>query len=362
MDKNIVYTTPSQQLELLKKKNLIINDEISALNKIERYGFYNIINSYKEPYTETKNGKRIYKTGITFEQIFSLFTLDHNLRNSIMAAMLDLEEHLRAVTADVIAESFGIDNNEYLKWNHYRDRKVTRDRFSLKGILSTLQQNVYSDKDPIKYYREKYGIVPPWILFKGTYFSTLINYIRLFKNKEKSVLISKLYGISQEKITSDIKQLFSDSLFIFLDYRNTAAHGGRIYNFMSKHSKSISFVPEFLNLSDSMFHLKTSYGLSQLLILMDVFAYQQPGNIIKDSLQTEINRHVKLYSDDISYIESAINISIKMTNCVWITKNSKKFHTIPTCSGIINPQLMEIERLKANGYIPCKRCGRQFWT
>ena len=164
------------------------------------------------------------------------------------------------------------------------------------------------------------------------------------------------------KFTSDIKQLFSDSLFIFLDYRNTAAHGGRIYNFMSKHSKSISFVPEFLNLSDTMFHLKTSYGLSQLLILMDVFAYQQPGNIIKDSLQTEINRHVKLYSDDISYIESAINISIKMTNCVWITKNSKKFHTIPTCSGIINPQLMEIERLKANGYIPCKRCGRQFWT
>ena len=51
-----------------------------------------------------------------------------------MAAMLDLEEHLRAVTADVIAESFGIDNNEYLKWNHYRDRKVTRDRFSLKKV------------------------------------------------------------------------------------------------------------------------------------------------------------------------------------------------------------------------------------
>ena len=72
-----------------------------------------------------------------------------------------------------------------------------------------------------------------WILFKGTYFSTPINYIRPFKNKEKSVIISKLYGISQEKITSDIKQLFSDSLFIFLDYRNMAAHGGRIYNFMS---------------------------------------------------------------------------------------------------------------------------------
>lgn len=70
MDKKIVYTTPSQQLELLKKKNLIINDEISALNKIERYGFYNIINSYKEPYTETKNGKEYIKPGSLLNKFF----------------------------------------------------------------------------------------------------------------------------------------------------------------------------------------------------------------------------------------------------------------------------------------------------
>lgn len=160
MDKNkeILYSTPEEQIQKLKLKNLIFEDEDFAKAKLAEYGYYNIINSYKAPYMTIVNGKKEYISGTSFEQIYSLFTLDHNLRNSIMSAMLDFEEHLRAATAEVIARNWGTDHNEYLKWEHYRDRSTVKERFSLRGILGTLRQNIMSGKDPIKYYRENYDI------------------------------------------------------------------------------------------------------------------------------------------------------------------------------------------------------------
>lgn len=70
MDKNIVYTTPSQQLELLKKKNLIINDEISALNKIERYGFIILLTATKSLTQKLKMGKEYIKPGSLLNKFF----------------------------------------------------------------------------------------------------------------------------------------------------------------------------------------------------------------------------------------------------------------------------------------------------
>lgn len=70
MDKKIVYTTPSQQLELLKKKNLIINDEISALNKIERYGFIILLTATKSLTQKLKMGKEYIKPGSLLNKFF----------------------------------------------------------------------------------------------------------------------------------------------------------------------------------------------------------------------------------------------------------------------------------------------------
>ena len=136
-DKLIKYTTPEQQIALLKSKGLLFESEAFARDRLQEYGYYNIINGYKAPYIDIINNTKIYKSGTTFEQIYSLFIFDHTLRNSVMSAMLDFEEHLRASAAEVISNSFGTNHNEYLRWNNYRDRQTTKDRFSLRGILGT---------------------------------------------------------------------------------------------------------------------------------------------------------------------------------------------------------------------------------
>ena len=102
-----------------------------------------------------------------------------------MAAMIDLEEHIKEVSANVIAHSFGTQPDEYLDFRNYSNKRKRKYRFTLKGILDTLKATLDTDKDPIHHYKTEHGIVPPWILFKSVYFSTMVNYIDQFKIAQK---------------------------------------------------------------------------------------------------------------------------------------------------------------------------------
>lgn len=356
-DKIIEYTTPEQQIDLLKSKGLSFENENFARDRLQEYGYYNIINGYKTPYIEIIDDKKIYKSGTIFEQIYSLFIFDHTLRNSVMSTMLDFEEHLRAAAAEVIANSFGTDHNEYLRWNNYRDRQTSRDRFSLRGILGTLRQNIDSGKDPIKYYRENYNIVPPWILFKGTYFSTLINFIRLFKEPQKVQMIKLVYDIDDSLCALPcMKKLFLDTLFTCLDYRNCAAHGGRIYTFEPRNAEDIKNNNELFKLFPELEDLKQRHGISQLLTLLSTFSYEGIALSLENTLRHEINRHLSLYVQDKEYLEKALGFEIIENRVAWITDSTKKFHKYPNCSGMQNPIQVSLDDIDLDIYQPCKRC------
>ena len=94
-DNKIKYTTVEQQIEKLKQQNLIIDNEEFARDSLTLFGYSNLIKSYREPYMVINNGKKTYRTGVTFNQLHSLYSFDKNLRNAVMAAMLDLEEHIK---------------------------------------------------------------------------------------------------------------------------------------------------------------------------------------------------------------------------------------------------------------------------
>ena len=139
MKREISYTTSDEQLSLLVEKGLTIDNEKIAKYNLERYGYYNIINSYKQPFQIKSEKGKVYRPGTTFDQIYSLFIFDHYLRNSVMSAMLDLEEYLRAAVAEILASNFGVDDKKYLQFRNFRDRTPNQTRFSLNGILGTLR-------------------------------------------------------------------------------------------------------------------------------------------------------------------------------------------------------------------------------
>lgn len=158
---DIPFSSIDDQIKKLLSQNLIINDIDYAKFKLELFGYSNLIKSYREPYVIKTETSIQYRSGVTFEQINSLYMLDKNLRNSVMSAMQDLEEHIKETAASVVAEAFGTNEKNYLNYKNYRNKKKRKKRFTLPAILDTLKKTLDTDKNPISHYAEKYGNVPP---------------------------------------------------------------------------------------------------------------------------------------------------------------------------------------------------------
>lgn len=346
MSNIIVYTNVEQQIEKLKKQGLIINDEEFAKRELQLYGYSNLIKSYRVPYTYSENGQKLYRSGITFERIWSLYMLDKNLRNAVMGCMLDLEELIKESAADVLADSFGIDQNQYLMFKNFSDKKKHKKQFTLSSILTKMKNTLNTTKDPISHYMQKYAIVPPWILFKSIYFSDIVNFINLFKPAQREMLIKKLYNTDELKVSADeLPKLMIDSLFICLEYRNLAAHGGRIYNHTCK--SRLRFAED---------HGIPLYGISELFFVLTALRYSAPLDNLNSVLSYQINRHCGLYPEDTTYLAQLLNLDISAEKIVWTTKNSSKYHLDPHCSGIKNAIELPFTEAEKQGLIPCKKC------
>ena len=349
----IKYTVVEQQIEKLKQQNLIIDDEKFAKDSLTFFGYSNLIKSYREPYTVIVNGQKTYRSGVTFEQLHSLYSFDKNLRNAVMAAMLDLEEHIKESAADIIAQAFGVHQDNYLQYRNYQNKRKSKKRFTLPGILDTLKKTLDTDKNPIYHYKTEHGIVPPWILFKSVYFTTAVNFIDLFKPKEQEKMVDRLYDINEISLSiNSLKKLMMDTLFICIEYRNAAAHGERIYNYVCKSSLRSNEIFGEQSQEDIR-------GFSQLLFLLSLFKYTRPYNYLAHILEVEVSKHCSCFPQDITYLGQILNMNIIPRNTVFVSERSRKYHTDPHCSGIQNVLELSLEEAKKSGYSPCKRCCRK---
>lgn len=345
LKKRFNFTNTEQQIEKLKSQQLTFQDEVFAKEVLKTYGYYNIINGYREPYIIPDDNQKIYYPNTVFEQIYALFRFDHTLRNSVLLAMIDLEEHLKAVLADTIADSFGTDYNIYLGKNNYRDKYVSDPKFRRNSILKEMKKVAeFSYKQPIKYYREAYNEVPPWILFKGVFFGTTVNFIRILKSTERSKLIRALYSdkIPDQEIET-LKDILSDTLFMCLEYRNLAAHGGRVYNY----TPSTSF-----RLGND---LGLKKGLPQLFYALDLLQHKTPFQMLHSSMTQAVNEYCNIYKDSLERLEEVIGFHFTFESQIWVNNTTKMYHFSKQCCGKKAQQMLYSQMIN-NEYRPCKKC------
>ena len=68
-----------EQIEILKSKNLVIGNEKYAKEVLLRENYF-FVNGYRHPFV-VSNSDKVFKKGTTFEELYSLFLFDRNLRN-----------------------------------------------------------------------------------------------------------------------------------------------------------------------------------------------------------------------------------------------------------------------------------------
>lgn len=241
-----VFKSISEQIELLKSKNLKFIDEVAAAQNLSNFGYYEIINGYRTTFLEDDYKEECrFKDGTTFEDIFALYYFDSKLRTAILGPLDYAENNLKQKLAYMLAENYGLNFDEYISKQVFDS---TGDKLKIqnskKGLFTSRDLFFYEMKKiknrnvhPMKHYRDEHnGQIPPWILVKGMTFGNLRTAISLLNSQDKTLLIQRLYSqeVLRDLTDVELKQLLHDTIRAIHNYRNRAAHGTRLYNFFPK--------------------------------------------------------------------------------------------------------------------------------
>lgn len=146
----------------------------------------------------------------------------------------------------------------------------------------------------------------------GTSFGNLVNFIKLQKGAQKDKIISLAYNMPLSFIqsTEDVKKLFMDTLFVCLDYRNRAAHGGRTYNFQTKSTfrfNQLLHTP--LGISEADY--RNGKGVSDLITLTEAIKFMDNKTAyykLRAAMDYFSKEHCDIYPNDLDYLKDYIVI------------------------------------------------------
>lgn len=219
------FRTIDEQIQLLKKRNLIFLNEETAKNALSRYGYYEIINGYKDHFLiEKGNDEKGFKAGTTFEHIYALYTLDKDISRDLLRALEDFEQTFKQSLAYVVSDNISELDSRYCAVSHFNTgRTYGRDRNRIlkcdrRNLLKKFDKLKRSNKEPFRHYINQYGNVPPWIMVKGLTFGQTLYWYRLSKPDIRHKIILRLLGINQSFIDNNSETNFINYAVTYLHY------------------------------------------------------------------------------------------------------------------------------------------------
>lgn len=214
-------TTIEEQLEKLKSRGLIIEDETLAKETLldigyYRLGFYWFPLEIKYPNREGRDHK--FKPNSKFETCVHLYEFDKTLRGIISGYLLDIEVNVRTKVIYYISNL----HKENPTW--FADNKIVMApyiaQFELKYNREVANNDVIK-RHSAKHINDKYA--PAWKTLEYLSFGDLIRLIDNLKSNEAKLMIYGCYGFNDDKT-------FPNYIEVIRSLRNICAHGHPIFD------------------------------------------------------------------------------------------------------------------------------------
>ncbi len=229
------FTTTDTQLRKLRSRGLIITDGSKAKKIIEKENYYNLINGYKALFLDTaySGPDEKYISGTNFNEIYSLYLFDRELRNIYIKYILEIENNVKSVLSHDFSKKYGHDN--YLKISNFdttvrKFEKVTQAQKNgeIADLIASLQREIShqlkKNSPMVSHYVLDYGYVPFWVLVNTLSLGTVSTFYSYLKQKDQND-IGRKFNLKPEEMTK--------ILFILAIFRNACAHDERFYNLKS---------------------------------------------------------------------------------------------------------------------------------
>lgn len=275
-------TTPAEQISLLRKKGLRIDNETDSLSFLKSVSYFRLI-----PYMRSlqySDEKQMFKQGRTFGNLIYLYEFDKQLRLLVMDAIGQIEVAIRANINNILSVAY---NNAHwhLEPNNFDtnyDHQKLLDMVKKKQILERnkytkeckksyqsenkqILQEKYIKDNYLRYYTIKYKnpeSIPSWAMFEELSFGELSRlYKGLKKNNHKKEIARQLVIPNTELLESWLHTL--------TPIRNICAHHGRLWN------RELGVAPKQPQKADFIWpnYLRESYSRSRIAIILAILNY-----------------------------------------------------------------------------------------
>lgn len=219
MKQQKIWKSFHEQLEILKNRGLMIEDEKKALGYLKTIGYYRLsgyLYSFRQfnP-NNTKSRLDNFIPNSSFEDVKQLYIFDKKLRQLALDALERIEIALRTNIAYTLGQ---YDPLVYQK-NQYFEA-----HFKHENWLAKFQNLVEreSENSFVKHHLQHYGDLPIWAACEVLDFGTMSMLYKGMQSKDKD-RIAKIYHLK------DGKHL-QTHLHAFNFIRNVSAHHSRLWN------------------------------------------------------------------------------------------------------------------------------------
>lgn len=217
------FMTYDQQIEKLREKHMVIEDDVLAKDILHRYGYFAVVSGYKDllknPTTQN------YKDGTTISDLMAIYQFDDQLRELTLRYLMQVERHMRSALSYAFCSAFGEEQTAYLMPQNYDISSPRKERDVNKLIYKFLKPPVEKESQYtyIEHQKKQHQNVPLWVLVNALTFGNISNMYALSKPQVQSVISKEFPGINEYQL----KQI----LQVLTDFRNVCAHNERLFTY-----------------------------------------------------------------------------------------------------------------------------------
>ncbi|WP_300630828.1 Abi family protein [uncultured Thomasclavelia sp.] len=218
-------------INILRKRNIIISDENFAKQCLSDISYYTLINGYKEIFTSNND---VFNPPVIFEDIYLLYMFENTLSSILLKYIIHIEKSLKSKLSYIISKKYGVFTDIYDVTNTNKKDYLYRDNFQnnkyRNNTLRNIKECIPGNKNQsIQYYIANHNHLPCWILINGIYFGQAILLYKSLKSEDKKIVCDQLINCCA--LTLEEKTSFlSSALDILREYRNSIAHGQKLFN------------------------------------------------------------------------------------------------------------------------------------
>lgn len=245
-----------EQIELLKGKNLVIDDIYYAKEILLRENYF-FLSGYRHLFLKD-DGSRKFIPNTNFRELYSVFNFDRQLRNILFKNILIVENNLKSILSYVMSKNHGFKEQNYLNSSNFiNDQSKAR---QINDLLRKMKRQISVNSKQhtaTKHYLTSYGYIPLWVVVKVLSFGILGELFSVLKKEDKEE-ISEIYKVDVDSLITYFP--------ILANYRNLCAHEDICYN--NRTSKKIEKTKYHDLLNIPMEEDEYIYGINDLFAVV----------------------------------------------------------------------------------------------